>query len=86
MAAQTSPQALLGHGNAFEGSADVAGALPGPHHVAERHGSVVEGADAHAAVQGGGKKGVTGAQAGAQDAELFIALLLRASRCSSECR
>jgi len=37
---------------------------------------VVEGADAHPAVERAGKKGIGGAEAGAQDAKLLVALLL----------
>ena len=67
----------MGHAHALEGGADVTGALPGPNHIAKRHGGMVEGGDTQAAVEGGGKKGITGAETGAQNAELLVALLLK---------
>jgi hypothetical protein len=58
----------------FEGGADVAGALAGPDDVAEPGGGVVEGADLEARVEGGGDEGVAAAEAGAEDAEVLVAL------------
>ena len=60
----------------LEGGADVAGALAGPDDVAEPGGGVVEGADLEARVEGGGDEGVAASEAGAEDAELLVALLL----------
>ena len=51
------------------------GALASPDDVAEPGGGVVEGADFEAWVKGGGDEGVATAQAGAEDAELLVALL-----------
>src|ERR1700761_5594600 len=70
-----SVQLLLGH-HGFARRADMAAALAGPHHVAEGHGGVIEGADLQTRIHGGGEEGVAGTEAGAEDAELLVALLL----------
>src|SRR5580658_3440280 len=67
----------MGHTDAFKGSANVPGALSGPHHVSERHGGVIESSDADTAVERGGKKGIARAKTGAKDSKLFVALLLQ---------
>src|SRR5580698_189127 len=61
----------------FEGGTDVAGALPGPNHIAKGHRRVVESGHADAAIERSSEKGITGAKTGAQDANLLIALLLQ---------
>lgn len=67
---------ILGEASVLEGSADVAGGLAGPDDVAEPGGGVIEGADAQARIHGGRDEGVAGAERGAEDAELGVALLL----------
>jgi hypothetical protein len=65
---------VLREAGLLEGGADVARALAGPDDVAEPGGGVVEGADLQARVVRGGDEGVAGAEAGSEDAELFVAL------------
>ena len=67
---------ILCEAGVLEGGADVACALAGPDDVAEPGGGVVEGADLEAGVEGGGDEGVATAEGGAEDAELFVAMLL----------
>ncbi len=65
---------VLREAGLLEGGADVAGALAGPYDVSEPGGGVVEGADLEALVEGRGDEGVAAAEAGAEDAELLVAL------------
>ena len=67
---------VLGEAGVLEGFANVAGGLAGPDYVAEPGRGVVEGADLDAWVEGGGDESVATAEAGAEDAELLVALLL----------
>ena len=74
--AQICAELILRHDRRSKRGADVAGALSGPYHVAECHGGVIEGADLKARIHRGGDEGVAAAEAGAEDAELLVALLL----------
>ena len=55
----------------------MAGALPGPGDISESCGRVVEGVDADARIVGAGQIGIAGAEAGSENAEVLVALLLK---------
>ena len=55
----------------------MARALPCPHHVAKRRRRVVESIHANARIVRAGQKSVAGSEAGAQHAEVLVALLLK---------
>ena len=67
---------VVGEPGLLAGGANMAGALAGPHHIASPERGVVECVDLQARVVGAGDKRIAGAEAGAEHAELFVALLL----------
>ena len=71
------PHTLLGEAGLFKRLFDVAGALARPGDVSEGSGGVVENVDADAGVVRAGQVGVAGAEAGAEDAEVSVALRLK---------
>ena len=75
-AAHRAAHPLLREARRFDALANVARALPGPDDVAKRGGRVIEGIHAQARIVGAGQEGVAGAEAGAQNAEVLVALLL----------
>ena len=63
---------------------DVTRALAGPGYVAEGCGGVVEGVDADARVVGAGEVGVAGAEAGAENAEVLVTLILKPVKAAAD--
>src|SRR5437879_8660641 len=61
----------------FEPSANMARRLPVPDHIGEVRGRMVEGRYPNTRIMRGGKKRVTGTQAGADNAQPVIALFLQ---------
>jgi hypothetical protein len=76
--------AVLGEAGLFKRLLDVAGALPGPGYIAKSSGRVVEGVDADARVVGAGQVGIAGAEAGSENAEVLVALLLKPVKAAAD--
>src|SRR5690348_10785144 len=63
--------------NRLQSLPDVLGGESGPDHVGKLSGAVVEDVYSQAVVVGAGQERVSGPEARADDAELFVALLLK---------
>ena len=69
--------AVLRQPGFFQGLLHVARTLPRPRHIAKRRGRMIERIHADALVEGAGEKRIAGTQAGAEHAEMLVALLLK---------
>src|SRR5690242_18665811 len=69
------PEIILRH-LFTESAADVLRGYAGPHHIREIHRNVVEDADAYTRIVSRGNAGNTGTEAGAENSQTRVALLL----------
>ena len=77
-------EAILRETGLLDRLADMARALAGPDYVPKRSRRMIEGVHAQTRIVGAGEKGVTGAEAGAQDAEVFVALLFEPVKATAD--